>query len=366
MAQRYVSVMDPAYAPPDDKRFATLGALRGLLDISPVGVGDLLHQIIAGQSRMTMPGVVGGLLGVPQAPPPGEALSSLLGIGGAGPAYETGRALTNAVPLSLLGVSRMTSGSPGRLLLSDQRGSLLPETRVDPRLSDQWFAARAKKAQRNATAPAARAGLGLGPRNTPEQRMQAMGLERGWYRGGEAPVTARETPASGQWYTRSADEAANYAKRATTPDVREYAIPSKMLDLMKPQPPEVARKIGERLMTSGDPKVRRFAQQYLDAAQAGESLDGRALFQGLHNSFGMDVASDAMTHAGFRGVRNWNTTGDAFVFPGAPIRDANRAAFDPTLIRRNDIYGRIDPMLSGALAASGGLGLLGSAYMREK
>lgn len=86
MAQGYVSVMDPAYEPPDDRRLATLGLLRGLLDVSPVGAGDLLHQVVAGQSRMTMPGMVAGLLGAPQAPSPSESLSSLLGIGGEGPA----------------------------------------------------------------------------------------------------------------------------------------------------------------------------------------------------------------------------------------------------------------------------------------
>lgn len=102
MAKDYVSVMDPAYVPPDDRRMATLGALRGLLDISPVGAGDLLHNTIAGQSRMTMPGMVAGLLGVPQTPSPGEALSSLLGIGGEGPAYEAGRSVGNAIPLSML------------------------------------------------------------------------------------------------------------------------------------------------------------------------------------------------------------------------------------------------------------------------
>lgn len=366
MAQGYVSVMDPAYEPPDDRRLATLGLLRGLLDVSPVGAGDLLHQVVAGQSRMTMPGMVAGLLGAPQAPSPSESLSSLLGIGGEGPAYETGRAVVNAIPLSLLAASRSTVGSPGRLLPSDQRGSLLPEASVDPRLSEQWFAVRAKRAQRNATAPVGRAGFGLGSRNTAEQRMQAMGLERGWYRGGEAPVTTRETPATGQWYTRSADEAANYATRAATPDMREYAIPSKMLDLMERQSPEVARKIGEQLMTSGDPAVRRFAQQYIDAAQAGESLDGRALFQGLHNTFGMDVAADAVGKAGFSGVRNWNTTGDAFVFPGRTIRDANRAAFDPAFRARNDIYGSADPSLLGLLGAGGTIGALYAHSRREK
>jgi hypothetical protein len=127
MAQDYVSVMDPAYSPPDDRRLATLGMLRGLLDVSPVGAGDLLHQIIDGQSRMTMPGVVGGLLGVPKTPPPGEALSSLLGIGGSGPAYETWRALTNAAPLSLLGATRFTTPSRGGSLLGNEAGAIFPE-----------------------------------------------------------------------------------------------------------------------------------------------------------------------------------------------------------------------------------------------
>jgi hypothetical protein len=141
MAQDYVSVMDPAYSPPDDRRLATLGMLRGLLDVSPVGAGDLLHQIIAGQPRMTMPGVVGGLLGVPKTPPPGEALSSLLGIGGAGPAYETGRALTNAVPLSLLGATRFTTPSRGGSLLGNEAGAVKPEA-VRQAL-EQWMAMKA-------------------------------------------------------------------------------------------------------------------------------------------------------------------------------------------------------------------------------
>ncbi|MCD6674829.1 MAG: hypothetical protein LT106_18505 [Burkholderiaceae bacterium] len=146
MAQGYVSVMDPAYEPPDDRRFATLGALRGLLDISPVGVGDLLHQVIANQSRMTMPGVIGGLLGVPRTPPPGEALSSLLGIGapnapftGRDAAYGAGRALTNAVPLSLLGATRFTAPSRGGgSLLGEQSGAVKPE--AIRQALEQWLA----------------------------------------------------------------------------------------------------------------------------------------------------------------------------------------------------------------------------------
>lgn len=149
MAQGYVSVMDPAYSPPDDKRLATLGMLRGLLDVSPIGAGDLLHQIIAGQSRMTMPGVVGGLLGVPKTPPPGEALSSLLGIGapnapftGRDEAYEASRALTNAVPMALLGATRVTAPSRGgSSLLGAQSGAVKPEA-VRQAL-EQWMAMKA-------------------------------------------------------------------------------------------------------------------------------------------------------------------------------------------------------------------------------
>lgn len=130
MAKGYVSVMDPAYAPPDDARLATLGTLRGLLDVSPIGLGDLLHQVVAGQSRMTMPGMVGGLLGVPKTPPPGEALSSLLGIGGQGGAYETSRAAINAIPLSMLSAAGATAPSRGAgLLPSEQAGALNPAAR---------------------------------------------------------------------------------------------------------------------------------------------------------------------------------------------------------------------------------------------
>lgn len=72
------SVFDPGYVDPTDPRLAKIGALRGLLDISPVGAVDLLHQVVGGQSPMTMPGVISGLLGVPRTPPPGETIAGLL------------------------------------------------------------------------------------------------------------------------------------------------------------------------------------------------------------------------------------------------------------------------------------------------
>jgi hypothetical protein len=123
-----VSVMDPAYRPPDDARLATIGALRGLLDASPVGAGDLLHQVVGGQSPMTMPGVISGLLGVPKTPPPGETIADLLGIGGSGPAYDTGRATTNAALAGLLGI--LARAVPPRVAATSaagQSGAIYPD-----------------------------------------------------------------------------------------------------------------------------------------------------------------------------------------------------------------------------------------------
>lgn len=296
----------------------------------------------------------------------GAGVKERVGLLGRDPVEYTRQALLDVLPSDAeakAAKNMLMGGEVDRQAYQDylakiqNMGNFVGSLKVDGGLL-QMLANRSKVAARNATAPANKGGLALSSRNTAEQRMTALGMERGWYRGGEAPQVGVSTPPTGRWYTRSVDAAEDYARRAKAPDVREYAIPAKTLDMMEQYPPEVARKIGRQLADSSNPKLARFGQEYLKAADAGP-VDGRALFQGLHNTFGVDVASDVLKKAGFSGVRNWNQAGDAFVFPGEMIRDA-RAPFDPWMKARDDIYGAASIKLLGAIAAGSSLGLIGS------
>jgi hypothetical protein len=105
------SVMSPNYVPQTSARQIGLGAVRGLLDVTPVGLADAVQS---GLNNMQSP--VGAALRAitGKAAPPGDVLLGKLGLGGSGPGYEAGRAALNAA-------------APMMGLLGNQAGGALPK-----------------------------------------------------------------------------------------------------------------------------------------------------------------------------------------------------------------------------------------------
>lgn len=184
-------------------------------------------------------------------------------------------------------------------------------------------------------------------------KMAAVGYEGGWFRGGPQ---IRDGRMSGPWYTRQQEEAADYARRfGDNAEVREYAIPQRnMLDVNKSYsgrlPADLARGVEDKKLASQ-------LQQYSPDGR----VNGIELWQGLKNHLGEDGAADALKRLGFGGVRGVNSPDYVKLFPGTVARDAQRAAFDPAKIKVgvDDIYGGATPEMLAAVAAAGGLGLLG-------
>lgn len=206
----------------------------------------------------------------------------------------------------------------------------------------------------------------LTTRNTPEQRAEALGFERGWYRGGGTPETNKllETAPTGQWYSRSADEAAGYAR----PDAREYAIRGGLLDLTKEASQKEMATLADFLtVNASNPAQASLARTFKEASMAANEVhQNRGLWQGMEKTFGSDVAAKALDKLDYSGVSNVNNIGDAFITRTNAIRDANLAAFDPAKINRPDIYGRatVPFLLTAGLAGLGGIGAL-SAYSEK-
>lgn len=213
----------------------------------------------------------------------------------------------------------------------------------------------------NAQAPtsalnAQRGGIALQPADDVAARMADVGFEGGWYRGGPEIVDGRM---SGPWYTRSADEAADYARRfGTGSDVREYAIPKRgFIDLNKSYDSRLARDLASKV--AGTPKGDQLAsmlRQYGD----GERVNGVELWMGLKNNIGEDGAINALRSLGFGGAKGINSPDYVRLFPGTVARDAKRAAFDPAKIKAgvDDIYGAITPGAAALAAGAAGSGLL--------
>jgi hypothetical protein len=105
------SVMSPNYVPQTSSKQLGLGAVRGLLDVTPVGLADAVQS---GLNNMQSP--VGAALRAitGKAAPPGDVLLGKLGLGGSGPGYEAGRAALNAA-------------APMMGLLGNQAGGALPK-----------------------------------------------------------------------------------------------------------------------------------------------------------------------------------------------------------------------------------------------
>jgi hypothetical protein len=105
------SVMSPNYVPQTSRRQLGLGALRGLLDVTPVGIADAVQS---GINNMQSP--VGAALRAVtgKAASPGDVLLGKLGLLGSGSGYDAGRFALNAA-------------FPAMGLLGNQAGGALPK-----------------------------------------------------------------------------------------------------------------------------------------------------------------------------------------------------------------------------------------------
>lgn len=331
----YRSVMEPP-------RSDTQDGFRGLLSSglrTVAGIGDAASLAIPGRpiGASLLSERLDRFMGDPNAPgaPAAYSAGSLLGdvaqmLAPTGLLGRGAPAATKAVPASLA----RQAGAVGDL--------------------EALLAARQKAARRNATIPETKGGLGLGSRNTADQRAAAQDYETGWWRGGPRPqiTPTGTTPATGNWYTRDPSQATDYARGA---DVREYALRGPLLDAMAPADPTKLRALADVLDAEG---LAPGISKELRAITAAEQHSGRGIYSGLAASVGEQKAGELMQKIGYRGIRNLNNEGDAMVFSPGVVRDANRAAFDPTKLGRNDI-------LAGALPFSLGTGLLGGWLMQE-
>jgi hypothetical protein len=105
------SVMSPNYVPQTSRRQLGFGALRGLLDATPVGIADAVQS---GINNMQSP--VGAALRAVtgKAASPGDVLLGKLGLLGSGSGYDAGRFALNAA-------------FPAMGLLGNQAGGAIPK-----------------------------------------------------------------------------------------------------------------------------------------------------------------------------------------------------------------------------------------------
>lgn len=191
-------------------------------------------------------------------------------------------------------------------------------------------------------------------------RMQAMNMERGWWRGGQK--IGPDNKRSGPWYTQDAQEAADYAKRfGPNADVREYAIPAGMyLEGGKPYSSRLAYDLAGVL---DDPYFGKAGKQLATELRTygkDEAISGATVWQVLESRFGNDGAAEVLGRLGaFKGVKGVTGGPEAYVFKNSPVRDANRAQFDPDRRGMDDIYGAATlPMLGVLGVGSAGLSAL--------
>jgi len=105
------SVMSPNYVPQTSRRQLGLGALRGVLDVTPVGIADAVQS---GINNMQSPLGVALRAVVGKSALPGDVALGKLGLLGSGPGYDAGRYAANAA-------------APMMGLLGNQAGGALPK-----------------------------------------------------------------------------------------------------------------------------------------------------------------------------------------------------------------------------------------------
>lgn len=319
-------------------------------------------------------GAVAGMLGSPV-----DAMAALLNIGIAGAGYAGHRTGLLKEPIPLLdepvggsewiaakmrsaglltdapGTKADTAGAVAGGLLSALASAGAPQV-----------AALANRAKTNAAAPRAlhpqKGALVLGHADDAARkaRMEAMGMERGWYRGG--PAIDKSGRRSGPWYTQDADEAAGYMRPGG--EVREYAIPRDgFLEAHKPYshklPHDVARILDDPYY--GKPGAQLAKE--LRTFGPDEGVTGGQLWQALESRFGNDGAAEVLTRLGaFKGAKGITRADEAYVFKGYPVRDANTAAFNKDRAAVDDIYGGATLPALGLLAGTS----LGGSYLGRR
>ena len=83
----------------------------------------------------------------------------------------------------------------------------------------------------------------------------------------------------------------------------------------------------------------------------------------MESRFGNDGAADVLQRLGsFKGAKGMTGGPEAYVFKGAPVRDANKAAFDLSKYAVDDIYGKTTLPMLGAVGGTA----LGAGYLLHK
>jgi hypothetical protein len=192
-------------------------------------------------------------------------------------------------------------------------------------------------------------------------RMESMGMERGWYRGGDAPNAAGNR--TGPWYTQDAEEAAGYAKRTSAKDVREYALPQKgFLQASGGYPSKLAHDVAKIVSSESYGKDGAYLAKQLQSYGPNEPVSGAAIWQSLESRFGNDGAAEVLQKLGFNGAKGITGGPEAYVFKSAPVRDANKAAFISANRGNDDIFGKASLPFLGLVGGTA----LGADYLLHK
>lgn len=178
-----------------------------------------------------------------------------------------------------------------------------------------------------------------------DEAMRAVKYGRGWYRGGPTITDGKKT---GDWYTRSREEAAEYAARTPGAEVREYAAPMNTVKSTSNYSPRLAQDIAAKVEPMG-PAGEKLAAQ-LRRYYANDKIDGLEVWKGLSKHLGDDTAAQVLQELGFKGVEGMKRPQYLQIFPSTMVRDANLAAFNPSRLNQNDIYGKATPGLLGLTA----------------
>jgi hypothetical protein len=196
-------------------------------------------------------------------------------------------------------------------------------------------------------------------------RQTQMGMESGWYRGGDTPVNGKR---NGPMYTQDLSEATAYAKGR---DLREYSIPaSGFLNAERGYPSRLPNDVAKILDDPYYGKVGEHLASQLRTYGPEEGITGGQLWQALESRFGNDGAAEVLQklkapngQPAFKGAKGMTRGDEAYVFKNAPVRDANKAAFDPSKYGVDDIYGKANLPFMGLL---GGSSLAGSYLLHNK
>lgn len=269
---------------------------------------------------------------------PQNALADMLGetVGAVSPALLFAKApqIANA----LLKAAENTAIRP---TLSKQAGALYVGERQGA------TAAEMAAAQRNAALPVSEGGLGLPANNTAADRMAAMQMEPGWFRGGSAPVNGAPT---GPWYTQIKDEAADYAARtpAATRDVREYALSNAgRLKFDGGYPSRLATDLATLLEKDGHAAAAKTLRGYY---ADGSPISGMAVYKFLQRNVGDSAPAEYLQRLGFRSVDGVNSPNYRQMLNDTGVRDAKRAAFDPKRRAERNIFASAAGALPLAIA----------------